>query len=66
MSLRRIKMWLMARIFVLPECFRGREEITQLAAPGFVCLVKYYLVHRLKKLMRWAGHVARMGEKRIE
>jgi hypothetical protein len=48
LRLRKIKIALMARIFVLPECFRGREEITQLAASGFVCLAKYYSVLRLK------------------
>jgi hypothetical protein len=33
---RKRKIGLMARIFVLPTCFRRPEKITQLAAPGFV------------------------------
>jgi hypothetical protein len=48
MRLRKIKIGLMARIVVHPERFRGREEITQLAASGFVCIAEYYLVQRLK------------------
>jgi len=46
--LRKMQIGLMARRFVLPECFRRREEIAQLAASVFACLAKYHLVHTLK------------------
>jgi hypothetical protein len=39
------------------------EEVAQLGASYFVHIPKYYYADQIRR-MRWAGHVARVGEER--